>query len=148
MGIAALAHFSIRTRDLDASERFYVDVLGFRIGPRPPFNFPGRWIYLDDDVTNHGAVHLVGTDEAGASALDDYLGAREMVTAKGTGAIDHIAFSATGWPQMRQRLEQCRISYREMTVPELGLHQVFLQDPSGIVIELNYPASEGPLRAG
>ena len=31
---------------------------------------------------------------------------------------------------------------RERTVPDLGLHQVFLDDPNGVVIELNYPAAE------
>jgi len=27
-------------------------------------------------------------------------------------------------------------------VPSLGLHQVFVEDPSGVTIELNYPAQE------
>ena len=27
-------------------------------------------------------------------------------------------------------------------VPNLGLHQVFTEDPSGVAIELNYPAAE------
>jgi hypothetical protein len=30
----------------------------------------------------------------------------------------------------------------ERTVPSLGLRQVFLTDPSGVTIELNYPAAE------
>jgi hypothetical protein len=31
---------------------------------------------------------------------------------------------------------------RQRTVPEIKLHQLFLDDPSGVVIELNYPAQE------
>jgi hypothetical protein len=27
-------------------------------------------------------------------------------------------------------------------VPDLGLHQVFLEDPSQVTIELNFPAAE------
>jgi hypothetical protein len=27
-------------------------------------------------------------------------------------------------------------------VPSLGLHQVFIEDPSQVTIELNYPAAE------
>jgi excinuclease UvrABC ATPase subunit len=26
--------------------------------------------------------------------------------------------------------------------PSIGLHQLFLDDPNGIVVELNYPATE------
>lgn len=31
----------------------------------------------------------------------------------------------------------------DRSVPDLGLHQVFLLDPSGVTLELNYPAVEG-----
>jgi hypothetical protein len=43
---------------------------------------------------------------------------------------------------MRGRLQQHNIAYRERTVPSLGLHQVFFEDPSDVTIELNYPAAE------
>ena len=42
-------------------------------------------------------------------------------------------------------LERCRrsdVSFFERTVPTLGLHQVFIKDPNGVTIELNFPASE------
>jgi hypothetical protein len=60
----------------------------------------------------------------------------------GTGTFDHIAFVATGLADMLRRLKQKNVAYRERAVPDLGLHQVFLDDPSGVVIELNYPATE------
>jgi hypothetical protein len=34
------------------------------------------------------------------------------------------------------------IGWRDRTVPSLGLHQVFIEDPSGVTIELNFPAAE------
>jgi hypothetical protein len=34
------------------------------------------------------------------------------------------------------------IPFRQRTVPEIKLHQIFLDDPNGIVIELNYSAAE------
>jgi hypothetical protein len=43
---------------------------------------------------------------------------------------------------MLVHLRELRVPYRERTVPSIGLHQLFLDDPCGIVIELNYPASE------
>jgi len=43
---------------------------------------------------------------------------------------------------MHRRLQDSNLPYRERTVPGLGLHQLFVEDPSGITIELNYPADE------
>jgi hypothetical protein len=43
---------------------------------------------------------------------------------------------------MRQWLAALGIASRERAVPGLGLHQLFLEDPDGLVVELNYPAVE------
>lgn len=144
MPVARLAHYSIRTENLAASETFYTEVMGFRPGYRPPFGFPGRWLYAGGDEADYGIVHLI--DAGGGERLDRYLGAREMST--GAGALDHIAFFATGWRDMRARLERTRVPFRECDVPALGLHQIFLLDPNGITIELNYPADEEATHAG
>ncbi len=140
MPVHRLAHYSIRTRDLAASEKFYTEVMGFRVGFRPNFPFPGLWLYRDKDESDYGVVHIIGEEEGEASGLDDYLGAR--AESAGTGTLDHIAFLASGWPEMRARLRRFDIRSTERIVPTLGLLQVFLMDPSGVVIELNYPAEE------
>jgi catechol 2,3-dioxygenase-like lactoylglutathione lyase family enzyme len=140
MGIVQLAHYSIRATDLAASEKFYTEVMGFRAGYRPPFNFPGRWLYRGGDEADYGIVHLIGDDPRDAASRESYLGVRSVAT--GTGVLDHIAFSAEGWSDMRARLRQLEVDYQERRVPALGLHQVFLQDPAGVTIELNYPAEE------
>jgi hypothetical protein len=43
---------------------------------------------------------------------------------------------------MLQHLKTLGVSCRERTVPSIGLYQLFLTDPSGIMIELNYPEAE------
>jgi catechol 2,3-dioxygenase-like lactoylglutathione lyase family enzyme len=139
MGIARLGHYAIRTRDFDASLDFYTRVLGFRAGYRPPFPFPGAWLYADADESDFGVVHLIDADDAGG--LRAYLGARGGAAA-GSGAVDHVAFLAEGWPAMRARCDAEGLRYSLRAVPELGLLQVFLTDPSGVVVELNYPAAE------
>ena len=48
MTICGLDHFNVVTSDLEASRRFYVRVLGLREGARPPFDFPGAWLYCAD----------------------------------------------------------------------------------------------------
>ena len=65
-----------------------------------------------------------------------------MSSLNGTGTVDHMAFAATGLADIRRRLERNGVAYRERSVPGLGLHQVFFEDPSGVTIELNLPADE------
>lgn len=142
MGIA-LNHFSIRTVDLDACERFYCGLLGLKKGPRPPFPFPGLWLYAGEtDRYDNAAVHIIGIDRNDPEGLKKYLGDRDESSLAGSGAVDHVAFFATGLKETLDRLKANGIEGRERTVPVLGLHQVFIDDPNGIVVELNFPAAE------
>jgi catechol 2,3-dioxygenase-like lactoylglutathione lyase family enzyme len=143
MGINKLAHYSIRTTDLEASRAFYTEVLGFRVGYRPDFKFPGIWLYMsDDDDKEYGTVHIIGIDPNDPQGLIDYLGDKSLDSLQGTGTVDHIAFTATDLAAMRKTLNARKLDFFERTVPSLGLHQLFLTDPSGVTIELNYPAAE------
>ena len=45
MSVGMLDHYNVSTRELDETVHFYEKVLGFTNGPRPPFNFPGAWLY-------------------------------------------------------------------------------------------------------
>ncbi len=144
----SLNHFSIRTTDLEASRHFYADVLGLTVGPRPAFQFPGLWMYHGDhaDVAN-AVVHLIGIDRAEPQGLTNYLGDRGEATLAGSGAVDHIAFFTEGLAEMQAHLRKLGVSCRERTVPSIGLHQMFLDDPCGVVIELNFPAAESAAQA-
>jgi catechol 2,3-dioxygenase-like lactoylglutathione lyase family enzyme len=144
-----LNHFSIRTTDVERTRNFYERVLGLTGGPPPDFPFPGAWMYRGDhgDIAN-AAVHIIGIDPEDAKGLQNYLGGRDPPSLKGTGAIDHIAFFATGLAAMKEHLHALGVPVRERTVPNIGLHQIFLDDPNGVVVELNYPAAEQAALAG
>lgn len=138
MPVNRLDHYSIRTVRLDETRRFYHDILGFEDGFRPPFKFPGAWLYSGDVAV----VHLVGIDPNDPSGLIDYLGDKDVAAVTGSGMIDHVAFVATDLNAMHERLKRHDVAYRERTVPDLRLHQIFLEDPNGVTIELNYAAGE------
>jgi catechol 2,3-dioxygenase-like lactoylglutathione lyase family enzyme len=142
MGLS-LNHFSVRTLDMQATQVFYSEVLGLSSGPRPHFPFPGVWMYAGshDDYAN-AVVHIIGMDKNDPEGLKKYLGERDVSNLHGSGAVDHIAFFATGLREMLVHLKALNVDFRERTVPSIGLHQLFLDDPSGIVIELNYPEAE------
>ena len=146
MAIVKPAHHSIRTADLDASQRFYTDVLQLRVGFRPPFSFPGVWLYPDRDESGFGAVHLIGVDSRSREGLRDCVG--EGCDEDLPGSVDHIAFLATDWSGMRQRCDALGIPYRVQRVPSLDLIQVFLVDPSGVTIELNYRSHDNDFLKG
>ena len=134
MPIERLDHYSIRTTDVDATRKFYEDVLGFEVGPRPSFPFPGVWLYQGGIAV----VHVVGIDPNDRSGLQDYLGDRGGEST-GTGTIDHVAFLGREIDAMRTRFESAGVSFRERTVPNMHLEQIFLEDPNGVTIELNFP---------
>ncbi|MBI3451404.1 MAG: VOC family protein [Rhodospirillales bacterium] len=122
MTIAGLDHFTILTEDIAATRRFYCELLGLSEGPRPPFDFPGAWLYAG----GHPVVHIV---------------AGRKVPAGGTGALDHLAFKAGGDPAaLKQRLEAAGCAVTARVVPGSGIHQLFCHDPSGVRVELNFPA--------
>ena len=135
MALTRLDHFSIRTTDVAGTRDFFVRVLGMTSGERPPFKFPGAWLYCGEkDV-----IHIIGIDPSDKSGLVEYLGDREDTALTGTGAIDHLAFMAEDIDAMRVRLQDEGIASREREVPLLGVRQIFLEDPNGVTIELNFP---------
>lgn len=130
MALQGLHHYTIRPADLEATKSFYVDVLGLEIGYRPPLNFPGYWLYSAGQPT----VHLIGPRESEAG-----LPARQPAP---TGLLDHVAFSCEGLPEMKARLAGRALDYEERVIPRDRQTQLFLRDPNGIMVELNYPTDE------
>src|ERR1700749_474621 len=130
MPLGTLQHFTIEPSDLERTKDFYCDVLGLENGDRPPLGFPGYWLYSGGVPT----VHLLGARQPGP-------GARvrpEGVKMDDTGRLDHIAFAATGFDSMRQRLRDKGVQFRENIVPRSGAAQLFLFDPDGVGVELNF----------
>jgi len=109
-------------------------MLGLRVGDRPPLGFPGYWLYAGDQPV----VHLIGIDEDDPQALIDYLGDADPESLKGGGAVDHLAFRASEAQALKARLAKMNVAFRENEVPNMKLLQVFVEDPNGVAVELNY----------
>jgi catechol 2,3-dioxygenase-like lactoylglutathione lyase family enzyme len=120
--VGMLDHYNVSTRKLAETVQFYEDVLGFTNGPRPPFTFPGAWLYSG----NHPELHL--NDISGTD--------REQRT--DSGVIDHVAFGSRGFEAMRRQLAAKGISYRANQVPNSTRWQLFFRDPNNVEIELNF----------
>lgn len=134
-----LDHFSLRPADLDGMKDFLCDVVGLQVGERPPFKFPGYWLYGADDAA--AIVHLIG-------GRARYVGetAGTGTPASDTGSVDHLALRGDDRPALLARLQAAGAEYSEREVPANGAKQVFVAGPEGVVIEIVFPA-EAP-RAG
>ena len=128
MTISGMDHFTVLTADLDATVRFYQDVLGLETGPRPAFPFPGAWLYRD------GVALLHVIEQASIPA--------------GSGVLDHIAFRGVGLAALIARLETRRLAYDLRRLPEggprAGVWQLFFHDPNGARVEVDFSADERP----
>ena len=92
---------------------------GLRDGDRPPFSFPGAWLYAGDKAI----LHLVS--ETGRDA-------------QGSGAIDHVAINCADIRGTIDRLKADSVPHEVRKVPARPLQQVFIHDPDGVMIELNF----------
>jgi catechol 2,3-dioxygenase-like lactoylglutathione lyase family enzyme len=129
MELKSFEHVLIIAKDLEATKNFYVDIVGLRVGKRPDFSFPGYWLYLGDTPCVHLGSHARGVRQATGRRSDDH----------GTGSIDHIAFNATGIAAARDRFDAAGIDYEHRQVPGAPLQQLFITDPNGVRVEINFP---------
>lgn len=134
MSLTGLDHCAIRTLELRETRDFYVDLLGLEDGERPDFPFPGHWLYIGGQAV----VHLMGIDPDDPSGLDAYLGPIDAGELHGSGAVDHLAFRAENPQALIDRLAAAGRPCRERKVPDLDLFQIFVDDPNGITVEVNY----------
>lgn len=132
-----LDHYNIRTTKLQATVDFYTSVLGLRSGFRPGTR-PGAWLY---DRTDVPVVHLSGVDTADPQALKEleaHLGAKDISMLTGSGSIDHVAFEGADFQGARAHLERLGVPFTERDVTQLNLKQLFVTDPNGVTVELNF----------
>ncbi len=108
--------------------QFYEEVLGFTSGPRPPFNFPGAWLYS----AGHPVLHLNDIAQTGKQQRPD------------SGVNDHIALGSHGFEAMKRHLTDKGVPYRVNQVPNSARWQIFLRDPNNVELVLNFETKNEP----
>ncbi|MDQ6619885.1 MAG: VOC family protein [Pseudomonadota bacterium] len=123
MALLGINHFNVLTDDVPKTVAFYCDVLGLREGSRPELNFPGAWLYSGDEAI----VHVSGGRSHG-----------ELTP----GVIDHMAFTASDLRGTLARLEGAGIRAVPRQQIGTGIWQVFVNDPNGARVELDFDPGE------
>lgn len=124
MPIQTLDHYNLRAPlgVIEAVRDFYVQVLGLQIGSRPAFKSQGYWLYAAARPLLH--LSIATADQIRPSHV--------------TNTLDHIAFACTDYAHFMAKLQQHQIPYECDTVPGTTMRQIFLSDPAGNGVELNF----------
>ena len=100
---------------------FYCDVVGLTEGFRPAFERFRFWLYIEDkDV-----LHLITPKEGDGRSLQK-------------SSFDHVAFKTANYQGVLQKLKLLNIPFEEKPIPGMTAHQIFLRDPAGNRVELNF----------
>lgn len=116
MKFQGVHHVSLNVGDLDQAGRFYTELLGLEILPRPDFGFPGMWLSAGTQQ-----IHLIQVEK--------------HIAPEG----QHFALGVEDLDAASQELAGKGIDVRgPFEIPGAG-RQCFIRDPSGNLIELNQP---------
>ena len=130
-----LLHVAVKTADLEATVRFYTEVLGMVVAERPPFDFPGAWL-KPAQVGADATIHVYAGDAA--TEPDGSVQA-------GSAGVDHVSVICQGYADLKARFERFGLPYRENLVPKTPLWQLFVYDPNGIQLELTFHSDAEPI---
>jgi catechol 2,3-dioxygenase-like lactoylglutathione lyase family enzyme len=123
--IHGMNHFTITAENRDATLGFYCGLLGLVEGHRPDLGFPGAWLY----------------PPGGRDAVLHIYWDRPMPELR-TGVIDHMAFTSSGLAEIKRELDERGIAYRLQQQAGVGTWQLFLHDPNGAKVELDFDPAE------
>jgi catechol 2,3-dioxygenase-like lactoylglutathione lyase family enzyme len=134
MALADIHHIAIKVKpgSLKAAEDFYTRVLGLTQAKRPDLGFPGAWLDIHQTM-----IHLV--EEEFSPGQDPWYARPEAKS-----AIDHIAIKARGFDEIKRRVVEMGLDWRQTHLPDAGLWQLFVLDVSGVCVELSFRVSEEP----
>ena len=133
MPIHHIEHMLVVANDIEATKDWYVEVLGLEVGDHPDFGVPVYWLYAGaQDV-----VHVVQ-----ASQPEEVSPTDETVIAAGGRPVHHVAFRAEGLSETLAHLRSLEVPFIEQQAGSQSLYQVFVRDPNGVIVELNFSPEE------
>ncbi len=121
-------HFNICAPSalLEQAKAFYTEVFSLEVGFRPNFDDQGYWLYQGKQPI----IHLSQREERKGY--------------KAPGFLDHLACRQQGIEPFTAKLKALDIEFNIKQVPQLDMQQVFLHDPAGIKLEVNFVGEKSP----
>jgi glyoxylase I family protein len=116
-------HTTLRTRHLEKTKDFLIRVFDLEAGPRPAViaaGIPGYWLYYQ----NSPLIHLIQSSFY-----------YQQQANQAAEAIDHTAFYMQNYDAFKQKLTDLNVPYSLMDLPDIGERRIFLNTPTGILLE-------------
>jgi catechol 2,3-dioxygenase-like lactoylglutathione lyase family enzyme len=128
MPIHGIAHYNFRLERnlMEQMRAFYEEVVGLKVGPRPPFKSFGYWLYAGERDVLHLSEEIPEDKRRAGSDL----------------TFDHVALESSNKNIHLQYLLGAGVPFTEEIVPTTGRRQIFFRDPAGNGVELVFSASE------
>ena len=126
--VETIDHLTLVVKDLAASRRFYVDLLGMQEVPRPNFDFAGSWFQAGKTLI-HLILEYSGSGPAGVWSPEKTRSTR----------THHFAFRVADALDAWEALQASDYPLDVITHPKFrpdGAVQIFLADPDGHVVEI------------
>ena len=117
-----LNHVLVKTSNLNVMTQFWTQHIGLELGERPPFPFPGAWLYSDSEAL----IHIV----------------EDSTITPSNSVLSHVALEAKNYTKLIKTLQKNNMVYTESDVPQSDLRQVFIQGPDGLNVEMLFGLSE------
>ncbi len=143
--IRSLDHVNIVTKNFPETIRFYTEVLGMKNAGLPGGMVSNKNAFICDDNDN-AVLHIQGVDPQDPQSTFDSIRQRlgnlrtsiGLADLNGSASIEHVAFACHDYDAVRERLRRNGLEMRFNEVPQMGLRQIFVNDPNGITLELNF----------
>ena len=128
--LSSLDHIAREVIDIENSKKFYVEIMGFTIIPRPPFESYGCYLY------GYGiSLHLIETIVPKERKIIKINRIKHFCVS--LPLVDHISFITSDITFIKNVLDNSGVFYKEFPINIAGIRQIFIFDPDHNVIEIS-----------
>jgi len=126
MGVVqSIDHINLRTPQLEETLSFYEQLLGLRRGRAAGMDQArNAWLYDDADKP---IIHVNMPEESEAVPEPIH-----------SGRLHHVALDCAGFDGTVDRIAELGLESSHNYIDEIGLRQIFVFDPNGVRLELNF----------
>lgn len=123
-------HVALRCADTEKLKSFFTEIIGLTVGYRPPFPFPGFWLYADQKCILHlfsRKAHFYGNEMTS-----------QNLVSSDSNIVDHIALWSDDYKNIMAKIKKNILNFSETIIPESNIRQVFIQAPENLIVEMDF----------